>query len=218
MSAKGERNAHAKLRATQVLALRVRHDAGDGERLVALAREFGITTTTASLIVTGRIWVDVGGPIRPARPHRLSRLGMRFCPIDGYEIEHTTDARGFLVLCCEACKRRWQGRCMDCGTSVRGRAWRCAVHAAARRDQYVAECRSRHREEYSRKQRDRYRALRGEARRQHLEYKKQWRRANPRKVYEQKRRARVRGCGGYATREKYLAYHRAYNAQYKRSA
>jgi hypothetical protein len=62
-AAKGERNSHAKLTASQVVEIRQRFEAG--ELGVSLAAEFGVKFNAISRIVTGLTWTHAGGPIRP---------------------------------------------------------------------------------------------------------------------------------------------------------
>jgi hypothetical protein len=67
--AKGVRNCHAKLTDAQVLAIRQRFD--DGEMIVTLAAEFGLTRYAMSSIVNGRTWKHLGGPVR--KPGQIGR-------------------------------------------------------------------------------------------------------------------------------------------------
>lgn len=69
IGAEGEKNSHAKLLDEQVLAIRQRFD--DGELIVTLAAEFGLTRSAISAIVNGRTWKHLGGPIRP--PGQIGR-------------------------------------------------------------------------------------------------------------------------------------------------
>jgi hypothetical protein len=53
---RGERNAHHKLTAADVTAIRSRYSAG--ERASALAVEFGCSPSNISMITTGRTWAE----------------------------------------------------------------------------------------------------------------------------------------------------------------
>jgi hypothetical protein len=211
---RGELSPTAKLTAQDVLLMRELHDAGKGLPAGVLAWAFGVTPTSVTLIITGRSWTHIGGPTRPVRPHRLSRVGTRYCSLDGIELTQDVDRDGFVVWWCEGCKHRRTGRCMDCGGKVQGRAWRCPAHRYAAYRRQEAECFARHREEYAAAARRRYFADPLNRQRK-LEYKKAWRQQNPKKVMAQRRRQRLRGRGGWATREKYLAYHAAYRAEHR---
>lgn len=69
MGAEGMKNSHAKLTDKQVLAIRQRFD--DGELIVALAVEHGLTRAAISNIVNGRTWKHLGGPVR--KPGQIGR-------------------------------------------------------------------------------------------------------------------------------------------------
>lgn len=211
--ARGEQSGRAKLTAKKVVRLRERH--ADGEPVNLLAKEYGIAGTTAGFIVTGRTWVDVGGPIRPVRDHRVSRTTAKHCPVDGFLVEHLVDLHGRAYIKCEACERRKARRCIDCGVPVDGKAWRCPKDKKRQAERAHTDHVKRHRERINERARVAAAARTGENRRRHLEYKKDWRKKNPRKVMLQKRRARLAGKpGGWATREKYEAYHRDYRAKH----
>jgi len=58
--ARGERQGHAKLTAAQVVEIRARRS--NGERCVALAREFGVGHGHISKVCSGFNWKHLGGP------------------------------------------------------------------------------------------------------------------------------------------------------------
>ena len=62
-SSKGEGNGRAKLTDAQVVEIRERYAAG-GISQKALADEYGVTFSLISLIVLGKTWPHVGGPIK----------------------------------------------------------------------------------------------------------------------------------------------------------
>lgn len=66
-----------KLEAAQVIRIRERRHAGS--KLADIAIDFDVSLPTIAMIVHGKTWASVGGPIEPARPtrHRL--------PIDRYD-------------------------------------------------------------------------------------------------------------------------------------
>jgi putative hemolysin len=205
----GERVRTAKLTAAQVVRLRER--AAGNVPLVVLAREAGITPTALGHVIHGTTWRHVGGPIRPKRDHRLAFHGPRYCPHDGYALEHDTDGAGHEVARCVACERRRAGRCMECGRRVEGKAWRCPTHRDAAQRRALDEYKIRHREEVNRRAVAAIRRETPEERAHRLAVKKAWRERNRRAVYMHKRKARLEGRpNGYATREKYEAYQRAY--------
>lgn len=160
MSARGERNSHAKLTCDTVRLLRQMHAAGAGIPLPLLAVAFEITARQVGLIVTGQRWAAVGGPVRPVYPHRVTRTSMGLCPTDGTELASATDGNGYARTWCPGCERRRRGRCLDCGTSVRGRAWRCPWHLKARKRQARLETDRRCREALNRRNREYRRARR----------------------------------------------------------
>ncbi|MEV8324602.1 HNH endonuclease [Kitasatospora sp. NPDC056731] len=65
----GMANSHAKLTDEEVIAIRVRFEAG--ELISALALEHGVNRSTISQIVNGRRWKHLGGPTR--KPGQLGR-------------------------------------------------------------------------------------------------------------------------------------------------
>jgi hypothetical protein len=195
-----------------VLALRTAAAAGVPEFLLVrmMAAAWDVSDITLRYALGGRTWAHVGGHIRPPKRKRVTRVGHWFCPLDGFELEANINRIGEVVTKCVGCERRRAGRCMDCGIAVANRAWRCPLHRRLHQNQSVHECDLRHSDEYRAANRRRYF---GDPvnRQRKLDYKREWRRANPKKVLMQKRRARLAGktCG-WATREKYLAYHAAY--------
>ncbi len=68
-TARGERNGHAKLLPETVIEIRELAEAGATN--IQLANEFGVNDRCISMIVTGRSWLHVGGPIRV--PDRAAR-------------------------------------------------------------------------------------------------------------------------------------------------
>lgn len=69
----GSRQGSAKITEDDALAIRVRN--ANGESTVALAKEFGLASSTVTQIVTGRTWNHVGGPRRRTIPPTQSRAG-----------------------------------------------------------------------------------------------------------------------------------------------
>ncbi|UGL61920.1 helix-turn-helix DNA binding domain protein [Arthrobacter phage EastWest] len=65
---RGMEHDRAKLTDEEVLAIRLRAQAG--ETLTAIAADYPITIAIVHRIVTGKGWTHVDGPIRPARPYR----------------------------------------------------------------------------------------------------------------------------------------------------
>jgi len=61
---RGDENPCARLTEQQVIAIRQRYRRGLGGQL---AREYGVTTATISLIVTGKMWAHAPGPRHQAR-------------------------------------------------------------------------------------------------------------------------------------------------------
>lgn len=61
--ARGERQGTSKMTDARVLEMRERHARGDS--IGVLSREFDLSSSNVSLIVTGRRWSHVGGPLRP---------------------------------------------------------------------------------------------------------------------------------------------------------
>lgn len=61
---RGERNAQATLTEADVLAIRARAAVEGRGTNAALAREYGITAGSISVIVSGKSWAHVGGPIK----------------------------------------------------------------------------------------------------------------------------------------------------------
>jgi hypothetical protein len=115
---------------------------------------------------------------------------------------------GRTVVRCPACERRLRGICRTCPRPVAGRV-RSAVYCAeckerAQREQQEAYAR-RNVEEKRRRERERHRALDAEARARKNAQKRLWRKANPDKVRQQKRREALR------QHPRHLAYHRDYN-------
>lgn len=216
MRRRGEANPKAKLTARQVVELRTRHAKGHGVPVAHLAREYGVTATNAGLIVTGRTWRHVGGPVRPVADHRLANHGARYCPTDGYPVRYGVDRLGRTLLACAACERRRERVCMDCGRAVDGKAWRCAEHrqAASRRSEH--DHTRRYRRDINRRALERLRRETPQQRAHRLAMKRAWRLANPRKVAMQKRRARLAGKpGGWKDPARYRAYQQAYRAAHR---
>lgn len=73
-SVRGERVNTAKLTASQVVEIRER--AASGEKNIDLASEFGVPDASISMIVRGKHWKHVGGPI--IKTSRRGRPGMKF--------------------------------------------------------------------------------------------------------------------------------------------
>ena len=119
------------------------------------------------------------------------------------------------ALTAEQHRRRLAGLCIDCGSpDRRGKTWRC--EACKEKEALRAHRRfyRRHRSQVLARSRE-YNA-RPEVNARHCAQKREWRRNNRRKVLMQKRRARLAGKpGGWATREKYLAYHKAYREAHR---
>lgn len=133
------------------------------------------------------------------------------CQIDGALIQVGIGPLGETVFRCVACERRRARQCQDCAQPVKGRSWRCepckrlaAQHATRRSER-------RNRDARLAAARRRYASLPPEVRREKLDRKKAWRETNLIKVMRQKRRARLKGTGGYRTREAYLAAMRHQN-------
>lgn len=113
-------------------------------------------------------------------------------------------------------RRRRQGVCIDCGGAVVGRAWRCEEHATAAQARAITEYAARNRELLRQKSRDRVRGYTPEERRAANDKKRQWRQGHRKTVLMNKRKYRLMGRpSGYSTREKYLAYHRAYREAHR---
>jgi hypothetical protein len=94
---------------------------------------------------------------------------------------------GMVSWPCWACDRTASGRCLDCNGKVTGTAWRCEEHRLASRRRSLKRYRDRTR--------------------------KPRRPLNVLLVIQRQRRRRLSGTGGWANREKYLAYQASYNAK-----
>lgn len=75
---RGSKNGQSRLTEAEVISIRTRY-AQTEVRLRELAEEFGVSASTLSLIVKGRAWAHVGGPLtfrgsgrRPGSPRRLA--------------------------------------------------------------------------------------------------------------------------------------------------
>lgn len=147
---------------------------------------------------------------------RKRKRGAVLCPLDGFALVDETDGLGRLVTSCLGCDRRRAHRCMDCNQPIGGMKWRCELCGRRRQAQQLREYAQRiGKKELCRREKERYRHD-AAFRKRRNDYKKEWRAKNPLKVAMQKRRSRLAGktCG-YATREKGLAYLKAYNAARK---
>jgi hypothetical protein len=65
--ARGTDNASHKLHNDDVVKIRELHAAG--ETLAALGKQYDVSATVVSQIVTGKRWRHVGGPIRSSRSY-----------------------------------------------------------------------------------------------------------------------------------------------------
>ncbi len=123
-------------------------------------------------------------------PRKFGRWG-----VCGAKLETITDGNGHVRVVCPACDRMTAGICADCPSPVVGtvgRARRCAPCRKLATAQACRECDARHRDEYNRRGRERYRKMEDDKRQRRLTYKKDWRAANPDKVAAQKRREGLR--------------------------
>ena len=160
------------------------------------------------------------------RAERLAeaRSGATTCPRRngpgrcGGLLETIVLAGGATGVRCPRCDRRERGLCVDCARPVqgqKGKALRCVECKALARQGYCRRYAVRNRERLRARGRRAYQQNEAERQRRN-DYKKRWRKENRLKVYAQKRRARLAGkTNGYATREKYLAYQKAYRAKYR---
>src|SRR5690606_22477760 len=105
-------------------------------------------------------------------------------------------------------------RCVECGRPVTGKKkWRCPEHAAAAAAEAIRRSAERHREERNRRQLARVRKETPKQRAHRLAVKKAWRERNWLKLkIEYQRKKRLSGTNGYKSRDRYLDYHRKYNA------
>jgi len=162
-----------------------------------------------------------------ARERAMARQSARVCPrrfgrfgLCGGVLETIVLSGGATVIRCARCERFERGICRDCPQRVAGKvgyarrcsdcrdtAVRASLRAYAQRNRALLRAKAR-----AYYQRD------DAIRQQRNLYKKEWRRKNPLKVMMHRRQQRLRGCGGFATREAYLAYHRAYRARKKIAA
>jgi hypothetical protein len=118
------------------------------------------------------------------------RLGPGTC---GGLLETTTDPIGRTVVVCAWCDRKERGLCRTCPSPVAGtvgKAVFCATCKRKRQNENVRRFVERNHERVLAKAREYYHDPERHARR--LEYKRQWRKANPDKVRAQKRRAALR--------------------------
>jgi hypothetical protein len=135
------------------------------------------------------------------------------CRICKSEEQERIDAIGRVTFACPGCTRRRAKQCMDCRAPVSGKSWRCQPCKAKRVKHNAKVFDKRHREERRAAERKRYRKLTAAERAAHLARKKAWREANKVRVKLQKRKGRLSGTWGYRSRDEYLAYQNAYNAE-----
>lgn len=164
--------------------------------------------TTEAIRKRNRLWAQ-------RKRDRKRPAGATRCHLDGYQLVMETSGTGALVVRCEACERRRAHQCMDCGCQVRGRAWRCAVHREralkkSERASGLRRAEEKNRQERERRRRDpEFRAKRNAKNRR-------WRERNVVRCKLYKRRPALEGRpGGWATREKYLAYQREYRERHR---
>lgn len=81
-----------------------------------------------------------------------------YCDFDGFKLEIGIDHLGRTVSKCTACERRRAGRCMDCGGSVVGKAWRCPRHLKAANAKAIRASAIRNREAHNARVMEKYHA------------------------------------------------------------
>lgn len=84
-SARGSRNAGSKLREEDVIEIRRLHISGCYTRS-DLSRIFGVSENRIGMIITGRAWKHVFGPIAPITPNQGERPGSKLTASDVREI------------------------------------------------------------------------------------------------------------------------------------
>lgn len=134
----------------------------------------------------------------------------------GGVLETDVQRDGSTVTTCPRCERLKAGLCLDCGCRVAGtvrRARRCAICTERERIAAQRRYKERHREAVNRRAKlaARVRMADPIERARRLAQKKAWRENNVVRVKLSKRKWRLQNRpGGWLTREKYEAYHRAY--------
>lgn len=184
-------------------------EVADGTRTLAeVAALCGVAPVTASR------WVRrLDLPRCPVGKPVAGRRGDQ-CRICGTRLDTDTDTLGRLLVRCVGCERRKARRCMDCNRPVSNtRAWRCESCRDRRQKEQYRQYRERNLDMLCEREKRRQRTHTPEQRAHRLAVKKAWRERNRLKItLIYRRKQRLAGRGGFATREQYLAYHKAYNA------
>lgn len=186
----------------------------DGERTIReIARLAGLSEPTVSR------WLRrLNLPRRPVG--NRSQRGGHSCFRCGTRTAAIVDALGRVRMECAGCQRHAAGWCLDCPRRLdKPKALRCPECRARRRRAYSRSHYRRHRDTLLAREkqlRDARDARSPEQRAHRLAVKKAWRERNKLRItLSYRRKQRLSGRGGFATRERYLAYHRDYNAARK---
>lgn len=146
---------------------------------------------------------------------RLARCPRRAGPgVCRGVLETYIDDKARTRVRCPFCERRRAGVCRDCSAPVYGaigRAMRCAKHAHDAQHRSMRASEERHHEQRRAAGREYYNKPEVKARRN--EYKRLWRKQNPEKVREQKKRFVERHRAN--PNSWYNRYHRRYRARYR---